>query len=433
MNKKIFGAIFAVFSIALLILLVPAFGVRSASAASKPKLSPKSATLKVGDTLQLKMTGAKVVSYKIKKTKYATVSKTGLVTAKKAYSKVIKVRVTCDNGKTYKCKLTIVGANGGQPGGSGSTGFELGSGSKAVYVNNATELSEAGYMGWFNAQPKTKYKEKYVYDGTITNKDELIKFAQEAMENGAKEFTFNYKGNFYTAGDSSCWWNWLNAMTCQYSILGGYGNQIQASFSHKANNSYEGTATIKVTYKEAWKAVTYLKHTGYTPTDDAKRIAGKCLEIVDKALAECGNDQRAVLLYINDELCRLADYDYAAAGAVMQAGGDDFVVDSKHDATGVLFEGKGVCEAYTAAYRTCLEILGIENCVINNKQTVPGSNNGHTWNYVKLNGEWLHCDVTWNDTWDNRFFMINDLTLAKLREEEDNKSSHEFYTSYLPH
>lgn len=436
MTKHLRNILFTSLLLAFLILLIPAFGLRNSSASTKPKLSPKKATLTVGETVQLKMKGANVISYKIKKTKYASVDAGGLVTALKATSKVVKVRVKCDNGKTYKCKLYIVAQGGAGTSGGSKTGsatpVAIGSGSNATYVNSVAELESAGYTGWFNPQKKTKYKATYEYDGVITNKEQLYELVSEGLRNGAEEIKFAYKGNFYTKGDNSCWWEWLNSLTREYSVLSGYGNLLRVTMNTVTSSSgKKKSATIIMTYKEAWKAVTYLKHTGYEPTSDAKKIADRCVEIVDEALAAGGDDKMAVLRYINDKICATAEYAYSAAGSVVK-NGSEYKVDSQHDATGILFEGKGVCEAYTATFRVCMEILGLENYVINNKATASEGDYKHTWNYVKVDGSWYHCDVTWNDTWDNQYFMLNESGLAKMREKEDNKGSHVFYTSYFP-
>lgn len=69
------------------------------------KISKTKATLYVGETLQLKVTGGSgSATWKSDKTKIATVSKSGLVTAKKVGSCKITVK---QGGKTYTCKITV--------------------------------------------------------------------------------------------------------------------------------------------------------------------------------------------------------------------------------------------------------------------------------------------------------------------------------------
>lgn len=74
-------------------------------AGAKAKLSKAKATLCTGETLQLKLSGAKSkVKWKSGKKKVATVDKDGLVTAKKKGKCVIKAT---NAGKSYSCKITV--------------------------------------------------------------------------------------------------------------------------------------------------------------------------------------------------------------------------------------------------------------------------------------------------------------------------------------
>lgn len=83
-------------------------------------------------------------------------------------------------------------------------------------------------------------------------------------------------------------------------------------------------------------------------------------------------------------------------------------------ATGVLLNGKAICGGYTDAMALFLNKLGMKNY----KLTSPT----HTWNYVYVNNEWKHLDVTWDDPVTNTgremllhtYFLINDRQLKEL-------------------
>lgn len=62
-------------------------------------------TIKVGETLKLKVSGANAVSFTSSKKSVAKVKTSGTVVAKKAGKTTIKIK--CDNGKTYTCKVTV--------------------------------------------------------------------------------------------------------------------------------------------------------------------------------------------------------------------------------------------------------------------------------------------------------------------------------------
>lgn len=85
-------------------LALPGFFTSTATAATIA-ISPKKLTLEVGKTKVLKVTGTKVkATWKSSDAKIATVSKTGLVTAKKAGKATITATV---NKKAYICNVTV--------------------------------------------------------------------------------------------------------------------------------------------------------------------------------------------------------------------------------------------------------------------------------------------------------------------------------------
>ena len=61
--------------------------------------------VKGGDTFKLKLTGATAKKYSSSKSSVVSVSKKGVLTAKKAGTATISVKAS--NGKTYKCKVTV--------------------------------------------------------------------------------------------------------------------------------------------------------------------------------------------------------------------------------------------------------------------------------------------------------------------------------------
>ncbi|MEE0026806.1 MAG: Ig-like domain-containing protein, partial [Atopobiaceae bacterium] len=71
----------------------------------KVGISKTKATLYVGKTLQLKLTGDTIKKVASSKTSLATVSKAGKVTAKKAGK--VTITITSKKGKAYKCVVTV--------------------------------------------------------------------------------------------------------------------------------------------------------------------------------------------------------------------------------------------------------------------------------------------------------------------------------------
>ena len=64
---------------------------------------------------------------------------------------------------------------------------------------------------------------------------------------------------------------------------------------------------------------------------------------------------------------------------------------SIYHAAGMLLHGTGVCQSYAETYQYLMNLLGIE-CVIATSWEM-----NHAWNMIKIDGEWYHVDVTWDD------------------------------------
>ena len=49
-----------------------------------------------------------------------------------------------------------------------------------------------------------------------------------------------------------------------------------------------------------------------------------------------------------------------------------------------------------------LDVAGIENMFVTRW---PYKVAKHYWNYVKIDGQWYHCDATWRQNYSSYFFM----------------------------
>ena len=81
----------------------------------------------------------------------------------------------------------------------------------------------------------------------------------------------------------------------------------------------------------------------------------------------------------------------------------------EHAAYGALVNGEAVCQGYSHAYGLLLKRCGIKSSVVISNQM------GHEWNIVKVNGNFYHVDVTWDDpTYDtlgyvrHEYFLLSD-------------------------
>lgn len=97
---------------------------------------------------------------------------------------------------------------------------------------------------------------------------------------------------------------------------------------------------------------------------------------------------------------------------------------SIYTAYGSIVEGVGVCQAYTMGYSYLAKLAGVDDIHV-------VSNEYHSWNMVKLDGEWYHVDVTYDDPVNDiqgrvihKYFLISDKTL----QQNDTGANHATWT-----
>ena len=126
-----------------------------------------------------------------------------------------------------------------------------------------------------------------------------------------------------------------------------------------------------------------------------------CRRLIDGMVSgiEGSDGEKALLLH--DLICRGFSYDESL---------------KNEDLYSFLLNGSGTCQAYTSLYTALLRRVGIE------AHFVASDAISHMWNLVKLDGEWYHVDVTWDDTADNvashRHFLLSD-RMARERGHRD--------------
>lgn len=63
---------------------------------------------------------------------------------------------------------------------------------------------------------------------------------------------------------------------------------------------------------------------------------------------------------------------------------------------------RGNCLSSASCVKAMLDVAGIENMFVTRW---PYKVAKHYWNYVKIDGQWYHCDATWRQNYDSYFFM----------------------------
>ncbi len=93
-------------------------------------------------------------------------------------------------------------------------------------------------------------------------------------------------------------------------------------------------------------------------------------------------------------------------------------VASIYTAYGALVDGDAVCQGYTLAYDYLLNKLGVEvTAVVSNEMN-------HSWSMVKIDGEYYHVDVTWDDPVPDRLGQVYHQYFLLSDEEMLSDTSH---------
>ncbi len=113
------------------------------------------------------------------------------------------------------------------------------------------------------------------------------------------------------------------------------------------------------------------------------------LNAVNAAASACrGSSDFETALNINDYLCRHVTYDESM---------------TDHTPEGALLRGTCVCTGYARAFQLIGRAAGLQvrrYCIVDSDIV-----DNHTWNAVRIDGEWTNVDVTWNDDFSNHFFF----------------------------
>lgn len=88
---------------------------------------------------------------------------------------------------------------------------------------------------------------------------------------------------------------------------------------------------------------------------------------------------------------------------------------------------RGNCLTSASCVKAMLDIAGIENMFVTRW---PYKVAKHYWNYVKIDGQWYHCDATWRQNYDSYFFMYT--TKELLRFWHDGWNGFEFDQKKYP-
>lgn len=276
-----------------------------------------------------------------------------------------------------------------------------------VYKDNIIEFVES-----FKRSPSII--EKNVYQNTsipntfnITDDfepdkyEDLIDIYYTVLASGMDEFTFYCSKEYENCIQD------IKILTTDDTMLSAINNYVHTFNSFKK---------IRTKYSENGKIVVIVEKV-YTD-EIILEIQDEVDELYETLVSDKKNDEQNIK-NIHNYIINNTKYDIDFA--------NDNSLIASNTAYGLLFDNYGICSGYTDLMSLFLYKMDIPNYKI--------SNNKHIWNYVYVNDEWLHLDLTWDDPvqpnnkdvlrdW---FFLVDDEDLIKYDEEMEHFYNTELY------
>lgn len=166
-----------------------------------------------------------------------------------------------------------------------------------------------------------------------------------------------------------------------------------------------------MTYMDNTNTVLYIEPYYYYSKSEVKSRRTKLEKAADTIKNGIGSKWNDVqkALYVHDMIIKSAVYDET---------------EDVRTAYEILVKQKGVCVAYSMAYKYILNSIGID-CIV-----VGSDDMKHSWNMIKIDGSWYHVDLTWDDATpdyygqvSHDYFMLSDKALKNDENSHYNWDS----------
>ena len=254
-----------------------------------------------------------------------------------------------------------------------------------IYLNDSNEY-------------KLNYDFKYIKqtnDFVAKNKQELINIFYTFLNNGNDQFYF------YCDYDNCN--NDINSLT----------NENELSYINNFLHPYNSYKKVSITINSYNKIEAFVEKS-YN-SDIIEKTNKKLDEIIDEILDQNMTDKEKITS-IHNYIIETTSYDsnYLDTNLID-------INNPSHKAIGPLFYHKALCGGYTDAMALFLNKLKIPNYRI--------SSETHIWNYVYVDNNWYHLDLTWDDPVmdDGSEVILDNFLLITTKQLEDYNTGYHTY------
>ncbi len=140
-------------------------------------------------------------------------------------------------------------------------------------------------------------------------------------------------------------------------------------------------------------------------SDTDKETLDMAKDVLDAIITDGMSDYEKELA-VYKWMCENIGFDDGSLSVIPDE--NDLVVDNPH---GVLQTHKAVCVGYATTFRLFMQMLGIDCMVVHDSYL------SHSWDLVKLDGQWYHTDVYSDEgSGDFSHFNLNDNAMMDMQE-----------------
>ena len=227
------------------------------------------------------------------------------------------------------------------------------------------------------------------------NRQEILNIYYTVVNSGMNDFTFYCPEEYKSCLDD------ISDLANNQNIVSNINNFV---------HPYNSFKTLKTEVESTGKVTL---HIDKVYDDEMIILLNYKVDEIIKDNTSSSDDNHSKIKKIHDYIINNTSYDKQRS--------DKKIINYKSDnAYGVLIEKYGLCGGYTDAMMLFLEKFGIPNLKI--------ATENHIWNYVKIDNNWLHLDLTWDDPvsedgkniLDDSYFLITDSELKNIEKEEHN-------------
>lgn len=227
-----------------------------------------------------------------------------------------------------------------------------------------------------------------------------------AKDSGISQYNFDYDwylekhpdlAAIIPADDHEAIWNFYKTTG---EPAGWIGRRTQLSYYSKytfdydyfmANNPDVVTAlgTDKDVLFDWYVTMGYAANRPAKSTSETTNAIIRIYDLAEEITNDTMSDREKVKA-VHDWLCINVAYDMDNYYA-------NTIPDRSYNIEGPIFYGKSVCSGYARTFKMFMNVLGIDCDVVSGDAYSMGTTGGHAWNRVKIDGQWLYIDVTWDD------------------------------------